>query len=238
MNRHQRGTTLISLLVGMVVSMLAILASLTMFRDLMLTSTEAKTDARQEGDLSLAVLRLDTELQAAGFNMSRSPGDGRNLDFIALPATAGRSDVAWRFNDGTQLICRRATSQTADGRYTLDLFNAVAAKCTAAWLLDKTNVETEANWVFAERLVDHRLQNLTTGAAAFTQPLITFSSAAAADRPCMPFGAVAPVAAGATAPSHPILSIGVFDVATVYSTAAGAAPAVSRPHTLCLANIF
>ncbi|HMY39191.1 MAG TPA: hypothetical protein PK011_07695, partial [Marinagarivorans sp.] len=70
--RRQTGATLISLLVGMVVSMLAILASLSMFHDLVTTSAEAKTDARQEGDLSLAVLRLDTELQAAGFNMGRS----------------------------------------------------------------------------------------------------------------------------------------------------------------------
>ena len=46
---YQRGATMISLLVGMVVSMLAILASLSMFHNLVRTSTEAKADARMEG---------------------------------------------------------------------------------------------------------------------------------------------------------------------------------------------
>lgn len=241
-SNHQRGTTLISLLIGMVVSMLAILACLAMFHGLLLTSAEAKTDARQEGDLSLAVLRLDTELQAAGFNMNRTPGPaGRNADFIALPQAAGRSDLAWRFNDGARFICRRATSTLANGRYTLDLFDAVAVNCTAAWALTQANVTTETNWVFTERLVDITLQNFNSQAAAaptFTQPLITFSSLAANDLPCMPFGAVSPVAAGETAPIHPILRLGVFDVATVNDPNSNAATLPSRPHTLCLANIF
>jgi len=234
MRTRQQGTTLISLLVGMVVSMLAILASVSMFRDLVTTSAEAKADARQEGDLSLAVLRLDAELQAAGFNMGRAPGDGRNLDFLTVAAADGsRHDMAWRFNDGTQFICRRASSQTKDGRYTLDLFDALAANCNAAWALSAATITTEVNWVFTERLVDLQLQNLTTGAAAFAQPLITFSAPAANDRACMPYGAMA---SGVAAAVHPIVTLGVFDVSTVYAGNAGALP--SRPHSLCLANIF
>lgn len=228
----QSGTTLISLLVGMVVSMLAILASLSMFHSLVTSSAEAKADARQEGDLSLAVLRLDTELQAAGFNMGRSPGQGRNLDFVTQASANGaRHDVAWRFKDGVQMICRRATSSTANGIYSLDLFNAAAADCTADWAL-AANLSDDTKWLFAERLVFLPLQNLTTQAAVFTQPLITFSSPAAADRACMPFGAMATGAKDV----HPILTLGVFDVSTVYKGAANAVP--NRPHSLCLANIF
>jgi hypothetical protein len=213
----------------MVVSMLAILASLSMFRHLVTASAEAKTDARQEGDLSLAVLRLDTELQAAGFNMGRAPGDGRNLDFVtATTADGSRHDVAWRFNDGAQEVCRRASSSTANGIYTLDLFSAVAANCTGATL----DLNDEAKWVFAERLVYLPLQNLTSQAAVFTQPLITFASLAANDRACMPYGAIA---TGVT-DKHPILTLEVFDVSAVYSGVANAV--ASRPHSLCLANIF
>lgn len=230
---RQAGATLISLLVGMVVSMLAILASLSMFRNLVTSSVEARTDARQEGDLSLAVLRLDTELQAAGFNMGRTPGEGRNLDFATgASADGSRQDVAWRFNDGTGFICRRATSSTSNGRYILDLSSAPAASCTLAWdLAAKLAIDT--NWTFAERLVDLQLQNLTSQAAAFTRPLITFTSLAANDRACMPYGAMA---SGASAAVHPVLTLGVFDVSTVYSGSANAVP--SRPHSLCLANIF
>ncbi len=240
--RSQEGTTLISLLIGMVVSMLAILASLSMFHNLLMTTAEAKTDARQEGDLSLAILRLDTELQATGFNMHRTLADGRNKDFFIPTPQAGRSDLAWRLNDGTRFICRRATSSLdANGRYTLDLFDAQAAANCATLSLDQTSVTLEANWAFAERLVDITLQNFNAQAAGtptFTQPLILFESLAANDRACMPFGAVAPVPAGGTAPKHPVLNMGVFDVATVNTAKANTTPAPSRPHTLCLANIF
>lgn len=230
----QRGTTVISLLVGMVISMLAILACLSMFHSLVVTSAEAKSDARQEGDLSLAVLRLETELQAAGFNMGRERGPaGRNLDFQTVTST-GRSDVAWRFNDGANFICRRATSKLFRGNYTLELFTAAAGKCTAAWPLDQSNIEAEANWIFTERFVDLTLYSMGTQ-STFSQPLITFTAPSAQDRPCMPFGAVA---SGAAADKHPILNLGVFDVATVNNPAATASTLPSRPHSLCLANIF
>lgn len=232
----QRGTTLISLLVGLVVSMLAILACLSMFHSLVVTSAEAKADARQEGDLSLAVLRLETELQSAGFDMGRAAGAaGRNVDFMVVNS-AGRSDVAWRFRDGARLVCRRATSSLSNGRYTLDLFDALAAKCTADWALNQ-NVTTEADWVFLERFVDLALYSLGTQ-TTLAQPLITFASAAADDSTCMPFGAAPPVPAGGTAPKHPVLSLGVFDVATVNAPDVNATTLPSRPHSLCLANIF
>ncbi|MEY4589348.1 MAG: hypothetical protein RL497_1424 [Pseudomonadota bacterium] len=241
---RQRGATIISLLVGMVVSMLAILASLSMFHNLVRVSAEAKTDARQEGDLSLAALRLETELQAAGFNMNRAPAAGRNLDFLAVPALNGRSDVAWRFNDGVGFICRRATSRiSAEGLYRLEIFNARAAVCTAAWALTQAVVTDDdpatTAWVWAERLVELRLQNLNAAAApVFSKPLIEFATAVN-DRACMPFGAAATLPAGAVAAVHPELIIGVFDVATVYRTPAAGAPAPSanRFHTLCMVNV-
>jgi hypothetical protein len=148
--------------------------------------------------------------------------------------------VAWRFNDGARFICRRATSSLANGRYTLDIADALAATCTAAWPLNQANITTEANWTFIERVVDITLYsaNAQPGAPTFSQPLITFASPVAGDRPCMPFGAVAPIPAGGSAPIHPVLTLGVFDVATVNNPASGANTAPSRPHSLCLANIF
>jgi hypothetical protein len=235
---QQRGATMISLLVGMVVSMLAILASVSMFHDLVQTSAEAKTDARQEGDLSLAVLRLDQELLAAGFNMGRKPTDPRNSDFEVVEASAAvvpyTSRVAWRFNDGTRLVCRRAVSKLDGAEYTLDLFEANAGLClqNAAMPL----IGDDSLWTRVEQLALIRLQSFDAQMpVTLVSPLITFESKVADDKACMPFGAMAPLAPGAVAPKHPVLTLNVFDVASVYAAAGvGLTP---RPHTLCLVNV-
>jgi|GEM_PF-3479050 len=243
----QRGATMISLLVGMVVSMLAILASLSMFHNLVRTSTEAKADARMEGDLSLAVLRLDQELLAAGFNMGRANGSGRNQDFVVVNRVAGAtpnswvSMVAWRFsedpNPGGNPQCRRAVStfNTPQLQYTLELFNANPGLCTAAGAMPDVN--DESLWARTEQLAFVRLQALDAATpVTLTRPLIEFASDPANDRACMPYGAAAVLAPGAVAPPvRPILVLNVFDTAAVYTPAPNIA--VPRAHTLCLVNI-
>lgn len=245
----QRGATMISLLVGMVVSMLAILASLSMFHNLVRTSTEAKADARMEGDLSLAVLRLDQELLAAGFDMQRAAGAGRNLDFAVASNIAGNtpsSRVAWRFRSGANLGCRSAVStfDIQQLRYTLELFEANAGLCLPG-VAPMPDLNDPALWTRTEQLVSVRLQALDAGTpVTLTRPLIEFSSEAANDRACMPFGAAPPLAPGAVAPVHPNLRIHVFDTAAIYAPAPNAANAagppsadLARTHTLCLVNI-
>ncbi|HEY6529337.1 MAG TPA: hypothetical protein VIZ65_11635 [Cellvibrionaceae bacterium] len=232
---QQRGTTMISLLVGMIVSMLAILASVSMFHDLVQTSAEAKTDARQEGDLSLAVLRLDQELLAAGFNMGRAPTDARNLDFAVDAAVVPQtSRVSWRFNDGTRFICRRVVSVLNGSEYTLDLFEANAGLCLPAGPMPA--IADDSFWTQIERLAFIRLQSFDANLpVTLLSPLITFSSTPTEDTACMPFGATAPLSPGAVAPKHPVLTLNVFDVASVYAVSGVAL--TPRPHTLCLVNV-
>lgn len=240
---YQRGATMISLLVGMVVSMLAILASLSMFHNLVRTSTEAKADARMEGDLSLAVLRLDQELLAAGFNM---PASGRNQDFVVVNRVAGAtlnswvSRVAWRFseapNPGGNPQCRRAVStfNIPQLQYTLELFNANPGLCTTAGAMPDAN--DESLWTRTEQLASLRLQALDAATpVTLTRPLIEFASDPVNDGACMPYGAAASLAPGATATVRPRLVLNVFDTAAAYTTAPNIA--VPRAHTLCLINI-
>lgn len=237
--RQHRGATMISLLVGMVVSMLAILASLSMFHDLVRTSAEAKTDARHEGDLSLAVLRLDQELLSAGFDMGRAPTDDKNLDFLVLPENAvavGTSQVAWRLKNAAQYICKRARSRREGDRYILELTEISDGLCTRDWPLNAANVNNPANWPApAEQIASIQLLSLD-GAIAFTSPLINF--VAAADSSCAPYGAAAPVVAPAVAPRHPMLTLNVFDPAAVYTPPdPKMPPPAPRAHSVCLVNI-
>lgn len=235
----QRGATMISLLVGMVVSMLAILASVSMFHDLVRTAAEAKTDARHEGDLSLAVLRLDQEILSAGFDMGRASTDNKNLDFLAVTegtaAAPGTSRLAWRYKEGAQYVCKRAVSRRDNDAYILELFDAKAGVCTKDFALIDA-IEKEDSWATpTEELVRIQLQNLDTD-IKFKSPLIIF--APTLDDACAPFGAAAPVVAPATALKHPVLTLNIFDAAAVYGFDEKAAAPAARLHTICLMNIL
>ncbi|MFO1367609.1 MAG: hypothetical protein U1F46_01350 [Marinagarivorans sp.] len=234
---RQSGATLISLMVGMVVSMLAILASISMFHDLVRTAAEAKTDARHEGDISLAVLRLDQEILSAGFDMGRAPTDNKNLDFLAQPedkvAAPGESRMAWRYKNGAQYVCKRALSRRDTDTYVLELFEMKLGDCTKDTDLAAEIIKND-KWVTpAEELARVQLQDLQK-AIAFKSPLITFDTTA--DGACAPFGAAPQVVAPAVAPKHPLVQLNAFDPAMVYSFDAGAPP-MPRPHTICLINI-
>lgn len=235
----QLGATMISLLVGMVVSMLAILASVSMFHDLVRTAAEAKTDARHEGDLSLAVLRLDQEILAAGFDMGRAPTDNKNLDFLAASegtaAAPGTSRFAWRYNSDGNYVCKRAVARRLNESFFLELFEAKNGVCTKDFLLNKDALEKEDNWdaTTVEELVRIQLLNLQ-GDIKFNAPLIQFESAG--DDTCSPFGAAAEIKAPAKAPIHPTIKLKIYDPAAVYGFDGVAAP-LARDHTICLINI-
>jgi len=118
---HQRGISLISLLIGMLLAMLALLAMLMLFRTVVHNSAEAGRDSRQNGDRSLALLMAHQHLHDAGYGLP-APTFATDLqpcnatldpDTGALPdctAAAGASPwtvntLLWRFDsdrDGTQ----------------------------------------------------------------------------------------------------------------------------------------
>lgn len=65
----QRGFTLISLMVGTVVSMVGILALMFLYKDMVQTSVTALSNAKQDGQIASAQLTMQKELQTAGFGV-------------------------------------------------------------------------------------------------------------------------------------------------------------------------
>lgn len=66
---NQRGFTLISLMVGTVVSMIGILALLFLYKNLVHTSVSALSSAKQDGQIASAQMTMQKELQTAGFGI-------------------------------------------------------------------------------------------------------------------------------------------------------------------------
>lgn len=99
----QQGLSLISLLVGLFISMLCILAGLTLYKSTVRLSTDAKISAQLDGQITSALLTLQLELQNAGYRIADA-----NADDVVLTMHGGSQVLAWRYNDGTNYICRGA----------------------------------------------------------------------------------------------------------------------------------
>ena len=66
---RQRGISLISLMIGLLVSLLAVMGMMALYRTVMHTTTESGAYAQLAGDRSAALLVAHTYLQGAGFGV-------------------------------------------------------------------------------------------------------------------------------------------------------------------------
>lgn len=101
---QQSGMSLISLLIGLLISVLCILGSLTLYKNLIHVATETKLDSNHDGQLASAMLMIQLEVQSAGYGVDipTSPSILRHA-----PAT-GELQLLWRFSNdgGTTFQCR------------------------------------------------------------------------------------------------------------------------------------
>ena len=126
---RQRGFTLISLMVGTVVSMVGILALMFLYKDMVQTSVIALSNAKQDGQIASAQLTAQKELLTAGFavvgasaldapspraivllkgtTLSSSntlPGTPENIPYIPLSTATGDAEgnaIIWSYHETT-----------------------------------------------------------------------------------------------------------------------------------------
>lgn len=108
---RQRGISLISLMVGLLVSLVAVMGMMALYRTVMHTTTESAAYARMSGDRSAALLAAHGYLQGAGFGVEDavlgvdvgicSPADagGQLRGTDCVPDGQGRL-LLWRLSDG------------------------------------------------------------------------------------------------------------------------------------------
>lgn len=96
-----RGMTLVGTLVGLLLSVLGVVAMLSLYRTMVDVSTSSTRSALRDGQLASALLGAQMELQAAGWRIEPGePGDDLRM------AADGRG-VVWRFRDveGGPVLC-------------------------------------------------------------------------------------------------------------------------------------
>jgi len=148
----QSGATLISLLVGMLISMFAVLGALTMYRTVAYQQATAKEMASADTSMTGALLSLQIDLQSAGFGETNAATGQdflllKNASFynghlsgtqVSLSGTeqTGNAVVWGELDDLTTYSCH-ALVATATGLLVLD----VDAGCSSAtdWVSNNWN---------------------------------------------------------------------------------------------------
>lgn len=128
---RQRGMSLISLMVGMLISMIGILAGIILYQNMVKVSLQARVDAAQDGQLASAMLSLQLELQAAGFGIVLADAAGPHW---VLVSTAPQT-LYWRYQDTSGPVCRgfRIKDTEPNVKRQLQILEPVSpASCTLA----------------------------------------------------------------------------------------------------------
>lgn len=110
---RQQGLSMIGLLIGLLISMLGILASLTLYKNLLHVATESKIDTLYDGQLASALSIMQVELQSAGYGIDDADGDDVVRRFTAASGSDhAKLELLWRYHDGTNFVCRGLLEHT------------------------------------------------------------------------------------------------------------------------------
>lgn len=223
--KTQRGISLVGLLVGLLISMLCVLALLTLYRNLVQASTTAQVDTLFDGKMATTVLAIQKATHKAGYGIPNAGADS-----IVANDTGSELQLLWRFDDGG-VQCRGIEEKTVavgTAPNTVDYRQIYLVTATTG--CDTSSSLTAADWgeptprvVLGQwRMTD----DLTTYFADEHPYLLQFAFANAA---CTPFGAVD----RDNLSEHRVLTVAAANSAIVHE------PSRMRLNTYsyCLSNI-
>ncbi|HEY7773327.1 MAG TPA: hypothetical protein VIC26_09095 [Marinagarivorans sp.] len=106
-NHH--GATLVGLMIGMLISIVSVLAILALYKNLITVSIDATEDAAHDGQVATALITAQLEVQAAGYGIV-------NADGLHLNTNEEGSEIRWRYYDNGQYQCRAIREVVIDDR--------------------------------------------------------------------------------------------------------------------------
>ena len=163
-NYRQGGSTLISILIGMLISLLCIGGSLTLYKNLVRVASETQIDSVHDGQISLAMLTARLELQNAGFGI---PGPGTT--HITSESTTSANTLYWRYKINNQFYCKGLRDTAVGSNREIQLIDASTNACTETATLTSLTYTTQTLGEFKN----------------YSSPVITF---AVSTQSCWPYG--------------------------------------------------
>lgn len=162
----QKGATLVGLMIGMLISIVSVLAILALYKNLINVSIDATEDASHDGQVATALMTAQLELQTAGYGIE-------NADGLHLNASDDGSVIRWRYYDNSQYQCRAIREVVVDDRSrSLALFEGNK-------FCDATTALTDVEWKLLSTLTKITRQQ------AIAEQIFTFSVGSAE---CAPYG--------------------------------------------------
>lgn len=178
--RRFLGMSLISLMIGILISMIGILAGIVLYQNMVKVTIQTRTDAAQDGQLASAMLSLQLELQSAGFGIDKVAKPGPHLALVAGPPQA----LYWRYltdiSNPNSAVCRAFRIEDIENneRRQLQLLSPqTPANCT----LDAVLTGLGGGWKVDTVLAEFRKSE----AAAAELPAVNIASAVSN---CFPYG--------------------------------------------------
>lgn len=88
---RQRGASLISMLVGLVLGLIAIVSMMSVYKVLVFRGTDLRTNAKQDAQVSTALIAVNLDIQKAGYGVEATPSCVGTT--IQGPAAAANTDL-------------------------------------------------------------------------------------------------------------------------------------------------
>jgi Tfp pilus assembly protein PilW len=92
-NQKQQGMSLMGLLVGMLLSVLSILAAMTMYHNMVDVAIDTRQAAQHDAQLATAMQTIQLELQSAGYGITDAQANSE------LSASNDKQNLYWRYRD-------------------------------------------------------------------------------------------------------------------------------------------
>lgn len=203
-------------MVGLLLAMISILAGMLLYRNVVHTTIQTRSDALQDGQIASAMLTLQLEIQSAGYGIVKDPAKSH----VALSGD-GRI-VYWRYA-ANQCRAFRIQDSVDGNRRELQLLK-MKNGC------NEIDVITTLNWADTNVDVTRLAEFRKTAAVGLELPAFTL---ALAPQQCFPYGM-------GTKENHPLLTITAENAAITAKrteNAAAAAPNAPFRYDFCLANL-
>ena len=174
--KYQSGTTLISLLIGLLIAMLCIIAVLSAYRTIVKNGVESRVAATHDAQLQTGLTTAQIFLQNAGFGLE---GLNNLLYEEGIPVESqNASALLWRYKSDNNIVCQGlADIKSSNGKKRkFILLESDPTTC------DETSNLNEFTWKIQSTLAN--LEDYSTDQSNPKQ--ITFERTASN---CTPFGA-------------------------------------------------
>ena len=116
-HKNQSGFTISSLMIGIAVALVCILASLQLYAAHRISTAQMKESSKHSRQLSSAIVVVEKQIMSAGYGMAGADANDVVVQNIAsTPTTSASTSLYWRYFDAG-MICRglRETSELIDG---------------------------------------------------------------------------------------------------------------------------